>query len=539
MSCSQNLKAGLTGSAIFRACVWVRSHASEIYRNSVIGRAAASVSRAYPDSRVKRVWDGFLVRESGAETSFYGRFFHALHTLCHKFGAWFMPLLLTSFLYRAIDAVKGFFRKVFFGSVIYRAWTAAGMDFRRLLILGFSLYLPIDWVLRDVLSLNTLASVWDELFFLFAAAYVIWLRVSEREWDGRTRVSRMDMPILLFSALGFFLMCVNCPVPSIALAGLRATIQYLFWFFVIIRLIRNDGDIATLCAGIAFVGLAMALHGIYQYIVAVPIPASWMTKTEESVRTRAFSITGSPNILGTYMVLTAPLFAAFSYYVKRPFFKVCAWGCVGLEMICLLVTYSKGAWVGMVCAVLMFSILHDRRILGLLSVGVAGALTLPSILNRILYLFTPEFSTASAAGGRSMRWKRGMSLLNANKLLGFGLGRFGGAVAMQNQYLEVTSGFSYFYLDNYYLKIAVEMGYPGVILFIIMMLCLLVQGIRVVGLSLRTKLSPLASGILSGLFGVMMHCIFENIFEEPYMMALFWGLAAALMAIPKIQKSEA
>ena len=29
--------------------------------------------------------------------------------------------------------------------------------------------------------------------------------------------------------------------------------------------------------------------------------------------------------------------------------------------------------------------------------------------------------------------------------------------------------------------------------------------------------------------GVLLHCYFENIFEEPYMMAYFWGLAAALM----------
>ena len=29
--------------------------------------------------------------------------------------------------------------------------------------------------------------------------------------------------------------------------------------------------------------------------------------------------------------------------------------------------------------------------------------------------------------------------------------------------------------------------------------------------------------------GVLVHCYFENIFEEPYMMAYFWGMAAMLM----------
>ena len=46
-------------------------------------------------------------------------------------------------------------------------------------------------------------------------------------------------------------------------------------------------------------------------------------------------------------------------------------------------------------------------------------------------------------------------------MLGFGLGRFGGAVAMQNKVIEETKDFSYFYMDNYYLKTLVEMGYLG------------------------------------------------------------------------------
>jgi len=109
------------------------------------------------------------------------------------------------------------------------------------------------------------------------------------------------------------------------------------------------------------------------------------------------------------------------------------------------------------------------------------------------------------------------------------LGRFGGAVAMQNQYLEVTETFKYFYLDNYYLKIAVEMGYPGIIAFVFLTVALVWQGLRSCGRSLRTSLQPLTAGMLAGLTGVLVHCLFENIFEEPYMMALFWGIAAALM----------
>ena len=39
----------------------------------------------------------------------------------------------------------------------------------------------------------------------------------------------------------------------------------------------------------------------------------------------------------------------------------------------------------------------------------------------------------------------------------------------------------------------------------------------------------ICAGIFSGLCGVLVQCYFENIFEEPYMMAYFWGLAAVLI----------
>ena len=32
-----------------------------------------------------------------------------------------------------------------------------------------------------------------------------------------------------------------------------------------------------------------------------------------------------------------------------------------------------------------------------------------------------------------------------------------------------------------------------------------------------------------GLLGVLVHCFFENIFEEPYMMVYFWAIAAMIV----------
>jgi len=93
-------------------------------------------------------------------------------------------------------------------------------------------------------------------------------------------------------------------------------------------------------------------------------------------------------------------------------------------------------------------------------------------------------------------------------------------------------------MDNYYLKIGAEMGYTGLIVFILMMAALVWLGLRCVARAQRVGkvTGAIPAGMYAGLCGVLAHCYFENIFEEPYMMALFWALAAALMFYGYVRK---
>ena len=287
--------------------------------------------------------------------------------------------------------------------------------------------------------------------------------------------------------------------------------------------------------------LAVAAHGIYQYIVAAPMPSSWVASTEESVRTRVYSITGSPNIMGSLLVLFAPMVAGIAYYSKKMWIKVLAICATGMMCLCCIFTFSKGAWGGLVVAIIVFAIFLDRRLIALMGVaGTAALIAIPSIATRITYLFTSDYVETSQRAGRMVRWATGLELLQENNpWLGFGLGRFGGAVAMQNQVIEETDGFSYFYMDNYYLKTLVEMGYIGLFFFILLLVGMVLWCLRSIGRSGYTQTDRtrvLAVSMFAGMCGVLMHCYFENIFEVPYMMAYFWSMAAAILYLGYFRK---
>ncbi len=405
--------------------------------------------------------------------------------------------------------------------------------FSGVLILLLALYTPIDYLLRDVFSIPVLSSGWDEGLLLVALVWIFVVRIKDRPAQEPAD-SPLDLPVVFFLAICIVVFTIRLRRVEINIAGLRATAQYILWFFLATRLVRNDRQLRILYGVMVAVAAVIALHGVYQFIVAAPIPENWVDQAEEAVRTRVYSIFGSPNIMGDFMVMFAPMAAALAYYLKHPAAKLACWGMTGLMCLACLFTMSRGAWVAMVLAIVVFSLLVDRRLIVLMLAAFLLALFLPFVQNRIGYMFTPAYAESIARAGRPVRWAKAITYLKATSpMFGIGFGMFGGAVAMQN---PVTTWMEYFYTDNYYVKILAENGYVGLVGFIVMMAGVVWTGLRGWFRRRTEPHAPLCAGMLAGLSGVLMHCYYENIFEEPYMGVCFWSIAAMMMYLGFIRE---
>lgn len=518
------LSGSLLCRLVMRLCAW--------YHEGAIARFLRAFSESYPYSKTKELYHHFVWTPMfvGEKAPRYIRFVDLWVRAAQRVGAWARQ----STVYRAGCAAGRPLSGFLGGGLIGRVCRFFGV--RGFLIMAISMYLPLDYFLRAKAP-AIVGSLWDEGLMALAFIYICWRR-SKDATTRLTRATAIDTYIFMFIGITFFLMCAVSPYPSIAFDGFRAVVQYIFWFFIMVRLIEDDHDFAILYGTLVAVAVIIGLHGIYQFIVAAPIPAGWVSQTEESVRTRVYSITGSPNIMGSFLVLFAPMVAGLAYYSKKTWVRIAAVGATGMMCLSILFTFSKGAWGGLAVAVLVFAIYLDRRLIALMAVGGAGALLfVPSIANRITYIFTSDYAEASARAGRSVRWETGLQMLHDNnEWLGFGLGRFGGAVAMQNKIIEETEEFKYFYMDNYYLKTLVEIGYIGLIAFIFLLIGMSLWCLRSIGRTRRTDVHPLTVAMFSGMCGVLVHCYFENIFEVPYMMGYFWILAAAIVYLGYFRK---
>lgn len=518
---------------IIRSCFIARFCAviAIAFPSSILGKLAAFCGRCYRHSVTRRAFVAFF---SAAPKTVYSKLYKALHTLnklLSGFGESLHPAAQESLIMRGARAFSS--SKLVAQSAVLNFFKTLGM--KRLLLAVFALYLPMDVFIRDVLNISFLSSVWDEAFMLFCVAYIIFRICSNREIT-KPRITPVDMPLLFFMAIGVLLVAVVSPKIGPAIDGYRAVCQFMLWFFVLTRLIENDKDFKVLYFTMCAMATAIALHGIYQYIVKAPMPAQWVAQAEAGVRTRVYSIIGSPNVMGAFLVMTAPMLAACAYYAKKLWVKCVMWGITGLLCLATLFTFSRGAWFGLTIAVVVFSILVDRKLLLIAGIAILGVIfCVPEISNRIAFLFTSDFAAANSSGGRGERWEIGLSLWRPNKLFGFGLGRYGGAIAMQNQEIE---GLSYYYMDNYYLKTLTEMGLLGLISYVWLLLRNLLWSCRSIFKTQKNRMSYLTCGIVAGQMGVLSHSFFENIFEVPYMNAYFWGLSAAVMYLGYLRRRK-
>lgn len=483
-----------------------------------VAKAFAALKRCWCESFLYQSIARLLNKQTAAERSGLRDFFDRINEKLSSSG--YGDYVRSGIAYRAYGALMRKVRESYlFGSVLSGGFTT-------ILLIMFAAYWPMDYLLRDLLQMVTVASLWDEALFLVSFLWVVHQRLSARN-PIRSRLNSVDFLLGFYIAVGIVLLAFTRSHMSINVTGFRASMQYLLAFFLVIRLIRDEKDFKLMYNVMILFATAFAIHGIYQYIIGVPIPSNWTDRAETEVRTRVFSVFSNPNIMGAYMVLFAPLAIGQAYASESIGKKVLYWFC-GLCMCgACLFTMSRGAWLALAVAAVFFVLIIDRRLFLVMLVCGILACFLPFVQSRISYLFTSQFQESNNRAGRAKRWATALNYVDHDNAWagGLGYGIYGGAVAVQN---PINQNYDYMYVDNYYVKILAENGIIGLSALLFSMLGLTWNGFKAITRAKGRK-KPLCVGLLAGLLGLLVQSFFESIWEEPYMMALFFVVAAMLI----------
>jgi O-antigen ligase len=219
-----------------------------------------------------------------------------------------------------------------------------------------------------------------------------------------------------------------------------------------------------------------------------------------------------PNVLGGALMLAAAL-QLTQLFAPRPCMP--RWVLLpggAATVLAMLLTHSRGSWVGLALALLAVATVRFRRIwLALIPAALAIAL-LPAgraLYARVLSGFAAQ---DKAAAMRLDEYRNALAIIDRHPLLGIG---FGGPPA-----IDLAPGVS-----SIYLTLAETMGLVALALFLALLAWLLGRSVRALLRAddpvLQSRLAGLSTAVLAALIaGLFDHYFASTAF--PHMVALFW-----------------
>ncbi len=341
------------------------------------------------------------------------------------------------------------------------------------------------------------------------------------EWE------RIDGLVLWLCAL--FLLGGAVSYGSFYEGALRAFLLFAAWFPVRI-LFCNSVWRQRILSALVISSFVCAIGGIAEYFLGRAV-LSWIDVSRfGDIGGRVCGFFGNPNIFAVYLLLTTPLSLAKVYCQKRTRGKVFFGVAFATQSLCLVLTWSRGAWLGWMLSLFLFLLLCSRRtfsvLLALLVSGVGLVFYLP---DNILRRFRSIGSlTDSSTHYRVNTWKGVLRMLREQP---FGIGCGESAFRSVFPYYAISGTENVMHAHQIFLEVAVETGFVGLLLFVIVLGGFLRRGIRFC----RTEEDGArrAEGVclLALLAGALTMGLFDSLWYHNGLYWLFWSVAALLVNV--------
>jgi O-antigen ligase len=385
------------------------------------------------------------------------------------------------------------------------------------ILLAVAAFPWLDWVARRVLG--SVGPAWDDALLLFSICLLLWCVIALRRWELWTVPIALPTLLALAAAIGSV---VIRDVPGdVALYAMRILFEPLLFYFLGFLFPKNKRWVQGAIAVFILAGVALALHGLYQYLTGAPMPASWVDVHETDIGTRAYSIIGNPNGLGAFLLMgtLVSLSLALARGLRRLPRLLWAGACV-IQLAGVAVTFSRGAWIGLAVGIVALLVMAYRRyLIPLAAAGVVGWFVMPrAFVDRLTFAFSSAYITKSMEAGRLYVWKMALEYIGAHPWFGLGLGTFGGTAA-------VTFAYGRLWVDSFYLQLGAEGGLILLAFFLWILLRAAKGLVKGHGATLDPYLRALTAGTLGAFVAVAVANLTASVWETLAVGVGFWFLA--------------
>lgn len=252
----------------------------------------------------------------------------------------------------------------------------------------------------------------------------MWDRARKVRNGGETRLWALPGFGMVAAVGAVLLFTVGATISSVVPS--KSLFNMLIWFFYFLVFFmaadaaargRGVQVVWPFMTGAAFSGLV----SIYQRLTGWRPPKNWVDVAFEGELTRYVGTFTNPVFFAEMMGLALPVAIALILIKKDWRDRLVLLGLAGLQMIGLLLSGSRGAWLGFAISFCILAVLYAWRMLplGLVAGGVGLALAPDVLLKRLLSSFS---LTDSSNSYRVFIWRGSIAMLKDYLVRGVGLG---------------------------------------------------------------------------------------------------------------------
>ncbi|MBQ7557698.1 MAG: O-antigen ligase family protein [Lachnospiraceae bacterium] len=282
------------------------------------------------------------------------------------------------------------------------------------------------------------------------------------------KAGKSDVAVAAFMVMTLFGGLISLSSESLKPALLMTVL--MLSYFLAAHLSKREW-IVKCGTGAVITATVNSIYGIVANYLGIGYSSKAWIDSEmfDNISGRAVSTLENPNMLGEYLILLIPVALVMILGHGEGMRRLYAFFCAAIMTVCLVLTWSRGAWVALLLAVVILLLIWHRRSVWLI---IAGGLSIPLVMtflpSSIVSRFTSIGNMAdSSTSYRVYTWQAAVKMIRANLFSGVGIG--------EASWRRMYPLYSYMGVEaaphshNLFFQITLEMGIFALIIFLIIL----------------------------------------------------------------------
>ena len=350
------------------------------------------------------------------------------------------------------------------------------------------------------------------------------------------RIELIDLVVIIFAVMIYFGGAISIG-GNLSYQSALLSCSLIIGYILVVNLIRTKLWVKRCVLALISSATVVSMVGIAQYLFGT-LNVSWLDMSYFSdIKGRVTVFFENSNVLSAYLVMIFPLALCCLLRARGSARLLAFLSCTSI-LVCIVLTWSRGAWLALLIATVIFFMIYSRKTIRFL-VAVAFALPFVSLIlpDTVVRRFLSIGNLADTSiSYRIYTWRGTLNVIKDHLFGGVGYGT--------DAFTEIYPTYSYAGIEaaqhshSLYLQIIFSLGIVGMIVFAVLVFLFIQQSLENIKNTPDRSNRMVAAAVLCSVVALLIMGAFDYVWFNYRVFFLFWVMIALSGALSRIEADD-